>query len=142
MATKRYNPRAITFSWAALNITGYIGDGDHIELERRSDGTQSSVGAGGEVTVETINDKRMLVRLRLQRSHKDNGKLSAIHQVQQETGDVLIAPMAVKDESGSDLHVAPEAWIMRAPDPVYGQQSGQLEWVFEAANMKSYSGGN
>lgn len=141
MGTKRHNPAEIIFTWASLNFKGFAVE-SFVALERTADATSSSVGAGGEVTVEKINDKRKKVTLRLTRTSPDNAVLSTIFQTQETTGDIFIAPMTIKDGLGSDLHVAPEAWIMREPDPEYTAESGISEWVFEAASMKSFHGGS
>ncbi len=141
MGVKRYNPKAIIFTWAALEFKGFAAE-NFISIERTTEAASSTVGAGGETTVETLNDRRKQITLRLTRSSPDNGKLSAIFQTQQLTGDIFIAPMTIKDGLGNDLHVAPEAWIMDEPDAEYTAESGIREWVFEAANMKSVHGGS
>lgn len=141
MGAKRHNPKEIIFTWAGLNITGYAAD-SFISIERTAEATSSSVGAGGEVTAETINDDRKTITLSLQRTSPDNAALSTIFQAQRLSGEIFIAPMTVKDGLGNDLHVAPEAWIMDEPDAEYGAETGVREWVFEAANMKSFHGGS
>lgn len=141
MATKIYNPKQISFVWASVSYKGFAAD-DFISIERTTPATSSSVGAGGEVTVEGSNDKRKQITLILTRSSKDNAILTAIFQLQEETGNIFIAPMTVKDELGDDLHVAPEAWIMNEPNAGYGASSGDLEWVFEVAKMPSIHGGS
>ncbi len=141
MGVKRYNPKEIVFTWAALNITGYAEE-DFISIERTTEASSSSVGAGGEVTVETKNDRRKQITLRLQRSSPDNALLSTIFQAQELSGEMFLSPMTIKDGLGNDLHVAPEAWIMDEPDADYSAESGTREWVFEAGNMKSFHGGS
>lgn len=141
MGVKRYNPREMIFTWAALNIKGFAAE-DFISIERTTEASTSSVGAAGEVTVETTNDKRKTITLRLQRTSADNLLLTTIFQAQEISGEIFIAPMTIKDGLGNDLHVAPEAWIMDEPDADYTAESGIREWVFEASNMKSIHGGS
>lgn len=141
MGAKRHNPNEIIFTWASLTFNGFASE-NFISVERTSDSASSSVGAGGEVTVETINDKRKQVTLRLTRTSKDNALLSSILQTQDTTGEIFIAPMTVKDGLGADIHIAPEAWIMKEPDPEYSAEAGINEWIFTAANMKSFHGGS
>ncbi len=141
MGTSRHNPGEISFTWAALNFTG-MADDDFISIERTTEATSSSVDARGNVVVQTINDDRKQITLRLIRNSKDNAILSGIYQTQRTTGNVLIAPMTIKDGLGQDLHVAPEAWIMNEPNADYGAETGIREWVFEAAKMTSFHGGS
>lgn len=141
MGAKRYNSKEIIFTWAALNIKGFAAE-NFISIERVTEAATSSVGAGGEVTVETLNDRRKKITLRLFRTSTDNALLSTIFQAQELSGEIFFAPMAIKDGLGNDLHVAPEVWIMDEPDAEYSAESGIREWVFEAANMKSFHGGS
>lgn len=141
MGVKRNNSKEIIFAWAGLNITGYAAE-DFISIERTTPSTSSDVGAGGEVTVNSLNDRRKTITLRLQRTSKDNAALSAIFQTQELSGDIFFSPMTIKDGLGADLHTAPEAWIMSEPNADYSVETGIREWVFEAGDMKSFHGGS
>ena len=141
MALKLYNPKEVIFTFAGLSLKGFT-DEDFISIERTTEANTSSVGAGGEVTINIGNDDRKTITLRLQQTSPDNALLSAIFQTQRLAGTPLISPMAIKDGLGNDLHTAAEAWIMNEPDADYGTESGQREWVFEAAKMVSIHGGS
>lgn len=141
MSAKRHNPADIIFTWAGLNFEGYAAD-NFISIVRTTPANSSSAGANGEVTIEGSNDKRKQITLRLQRTSKDNAALSTIFQAQELSRKVFAAPLTIKDGLGADLHVSPEAWIMTEPDPEYGLETGELEWIFEVKTMKSFNGGS
>lgn len=141
MGAKQYNPNEMIFTFAGLSIKGFANE-NFISIERTTEAASSSVGAGGEVTVEVINDDRKQVTLTLQRTSKDNALLTALFRAQRLANQVLFSPLTVKDGLGNDLHTAPEAWIMDEPDADYGAESGTREWVFEAAKMVSIHGGS
>lgn len=141
MAAKQYNPNEMIFTFAGLSIKGFSNE-TFIAIERTTDGSSSSVGAGGEVTVEIKSDDRKQITLTLQRTSKDNALLTAVWQTQRLTGEVLFSPMTIKDGLGNDLHTAPQSWLMNEPNADYGAESGTREWLFEAAKMVSIHGGS
>lgn len=141
MGAKQYNPNEMIFTFAGLSIKGFSNE-NFIAIARTTPATSDSVGAGGEVTVEIINDNRKQITLTLQRTSKDNALLTVLFQAQRLADQVLFSPLTVKDGLGNDLHTAPEAWIMNEPDADYGAESGTREWLFGAADMKSIHGGS
>ena len=53
-----------------------------------------------------------------------------------------IVPFTSMDNSGDDVHLSPEIWLRKPPPAVYGKEARAREWVFDAADVSMYFGGN
>lgn len=118
-------------------------DGDFITIEQKADAFSLQIGTDGEGTRSKTNDRSAKMTVRLMQSSDTNDLLSATHELDKNTpGGPGVLPFIVKDMSGRTLHIAETAWIVRAPNAVFGREAGPREWVFETNFLTRVDGGN
>jgi hypothetical protein len=143
MAFKTYSPRRVTFSFKGLNISAFA-EGTFIKVSRNEDGFTTQVGSNGDVTRTKNLNRTGKITITLVATSLDNDLLAAMY-IADELVDAAspgVGAIQVKDLSGNMRCRAPQAWIMKIPDVERAKESGNVEWVFECAELEVYPGGN
>ncbi len=135
-----YDPKDIILTVAGSIITGYAQD-SFIEVDRESSQVEDEVGAEGDVARRITNDKRGSITVTLLQTSKSNLVLSALAKVDELTGNGIF-PVVVKDNRGSDLHLAPNSWITKMPRTVYRSGIEGREWIIRTNNLQMVVGGS
>lgn len=140
MSVKTYDPKKVNVIFAGTEITGYADD-DFVEIEPLGDGIKSTIGADGEVARSIDPDSRVKVTLKLTSASGANDTLTAQYKLDQSTGGG-IAPLLIKDLSGSTLLSAAQAWVTKLPKTTKGKEVGTIEWELETGPADFTVGGN
>ena len=137
-----YDATEVTASFSGVLMQGF-GDGEFVKIEMTSDAFTSVVGTDGEVTRSKSSDGRAKITVTLMQSSETNDKLSALYNLDRSTpGGAGVGVFYVRDRGGRSLYVAPQAWIMKAPDVTFDREPTPREWVFECASLQRVDGGN
>lgn len=137
---KTYLPDEVSVITAGSIITG-LADGDSISIERNEDTFTLAVGSQGDTTRTRNANKSGRITLTLQQTSESNEVLQNLLIADEANGNGFF-PILIRDNSGKDLHVAEEAWIVRQPSAAYGKESGTREWIIETGSLRSFIGGN
>ncbi len=123
-------------------ITGFA-DGTFVTVEYNEDAFTLQMGADGiNNTRSKTNNSSGKVTVTLSQSSPSNAVLSAFHKADKLAPfGAGVKPLTVKDISGTSLHFAPTAWIVKAATSEYAKEAGSREWVFETDALDSFVGG-
>lgn len=129
-----FSPQNVSISWGGINLNG-VADGTFIECVRNSDNSSQVVGAQGDVGLTFNADKTGQVTITFLQTSLSNVILSAAQAEQDLSGDLLRAPMVIRDKSGSFLAYISNAHIMTPAGMSLGQEQNSKAWVFYAERI-------
>lgn len=137
-----YDPSQVTVIVAGVIVSGFS-DGDFISCEREEDNFFKKVGGDGQVGRARNANKSGMFTFKLMSTSPANAELSALVAIDDLVNDGLaVFPIAVVDGSGADLAIATQCWLKKAPNITMGKEVGEREWIFDAADLKIFAGGN
>lgn len=139
--TQTYDPKAIVFTFLGVPLSGFA-DGSFVKVERNDDSFKLIVGADGESTRTRTRNRSGRVTLTLRAESPSNDFLGAAHRADELGALGGRGPASVKDLSGTSLHAALDAWIVKPPSSEYAKESGSREWIFETGELDTRPGGN
>lgn len=140
MATQSYDARDIVITWGEVELTG-SGDGDFVTIAYNTDNVTLHKGAQGYMTAVISSDDSGRVTWVGTQSTPTNDRLSAFAAQQRRAGVGLIKkPIQVKHVNGTTLASGAEAWIVKAPDTVFGADHKNREWMFEIPHLELFIG--
>jgi len=122
-------------------LKGEAEDGDVVIVARDEQTFTKGVGATGEVARSKTNNRAGTITIRLMQTSEMNTSMSTI-MASDELANSGIVPFTSIDNAGFDVHIAPEIWLQKPPDGVYGKAAGTREWIFDAADLDMFFGGN
>lgn len=140
MGAKTYSPKKVSVVVAGVIIRGYA-DGTFVMVERSADTFTKVTGADGEVGRVHSADRSGRITITLQQTSESNDILSAL-QLADELSLTGKFPVIVKDNNGTSLYMAGDAWIMKAPNAEYSNGMSTREWIIECADLDPFAGGN
>lgn len=136
---KTYDPKEILAVFNGILITGYAED-SFLSAAMDEDAFTKKTGAGGEVVRTRSNNRGGSVTFTLMQSSPVNDLLSAMG-----IGDRLagsgVGPLSVKDNLGTTVIAAENAWIKKVSDVEFGKEAGSREWVIDCEALEIFSGG-
>lgn len=133
-----YDPKSIQVIVAGNVIGGFAEE--LVRIVPEANIYDDDIGAQGEVVRFATNDKRGTVTITLLQTSQSNLFLSTLAKTDQFSGSGVF-PLVIKDTKGNDIHIAPQAWIMKMPDTAYRKGVETREWQIRVANMQSVIGG-
>lgn len=140
MALRQYNPAEVQIIFNGIPISGYA-DGTFVTVERDEDSFTLQMGTDGEGTRSHSNNRSGTVTLTLMQSSQVNILLSALHLLDEGSGDGVGA-LLIRDGSGESLYTAETAWIQKAPSAEFGREATSREWVIRTDLLVQLHGGN
>lgn len=140
MAVKTYNPADVIITFAGVVIDGFE-DGTFLTIGRNNDSFADGTGSDGEGWRAKSNDKSGIATLTLLQMSASNDALSAIHALDEASGDG-IGPLLVKDNSGRSLYSAETAWLQKPADGEFARTKSSREWVIKTDDLDIFVGGN
>jgi hypothetical protein len=140
--TGSYDPAQVIVTVGGVILTGFS-DGDHIACEREEDNYSKRVGNDGGVARARNPNKSGTFTFKLLQTSACNDALSSLVAADDLINDGLaLFPISVIDGSGRSLAVATQCWVKKVPGMTFGKEVGEREWVFDAADLKIFAGGN
>ena len=140
-ATKTWDLKELKTVIGPFALQGEAEDGDVVIVARDEQSFTKGVGATGEVVRSKTNNRAGTITIRLMQSSAMNISMSLI-MASDELLNAGVVPFLIADNSGFDYHIAPEIWLQKPPDGVYGKAAGTREWIFDAADLDMFFGGN
>jgi len=140
VALKTYDAKAVCVIVGGQIMSGFS-DGDMVSIERNEDTFTLQVGTDGESTRSKTNNKSGRFTISLMQTSAANALLTAIAKLD-EVGNAGAVPVLVKDNSGSSVYAASQAWLVKPPVGEFGREAAAREWVFECGDLEWSEGGN
>ena len=141
MSLKQFDPSQVSIVFAGIPLSGFA-DGDFVVIEANEDSFSLAMGTDGEGTRSKSNNRSGRVTISTMQSSDVNLQLSTLHNA-----DILgqgdgVGPLQVKDNSGTSLYVAQNAWITRPPGSTFSRTAQQRQWIIESEELVHNVGGN
>ena len=121
-------------------ITGFA-EGSFIKVSRNEEAFKYTPGVGKTGCRSATQNKSGRIEFTLLQSSLSNDYLSGLHNVDQETGDGIL-PALMKDLSGTSIHAAENAWIVKFPDAEQAVEVTNRVWILECDELLMNVGGN
>ena len=140
--TGSYDPSQVVVTIGGVLVTGWS-DGDAIVAERDEDAYSKRVGNDGGVARARNPNMSGSFNFKLLQTSAANAALSSLVATDDLTNQGLPSfPITVVDGSGASLVTATECWIRKVPAATFGREVSEREWIFDAADMVIFHGGN
>ena len=140
--TGSYDPAQVIVTIGGVIVSGFS-DGDHITARRSEDSYFTRTGADGGVARARNASKMGEFEFKLLQTSQANDLLSSLIAIDDLTNEGLpVFPISVVDGSGRSLSAATQCWIKTPPEAVFGKEVSERVWIFSAADLKIFHGGN
>lgn len=140
--TGSYDPQQVTVTIAGIILSGFS-DGEAIQARPAEDLNFVKVGVDGGVARARNANRMGEFEFRLLQTSKSNDELSAMLAIDNlAKGANLTFPIVIFDGSGRSLAAATQCWVKTQPTMVMGKEVSDRIWVFTAADLKMFHGGN
>ena len=140
MAFANYDPKKIVVTVGGAPVTGYA-DGTFVNFERTNDAFSMVTGADNLTTRTKRNDKSGTLTLTLQQTSPSNDLLSTFANLD-ETDNVGVFSLQVKDAIGTTVVNAPAAWVRKFAPIERGNELSNTEWTIDCADSTITVGSN
>jgi hypothetical protein len=141
-ASYSFDARDVSITWGEVIIDG-TGDGNFVTIAYNTDNVTLHKGAQGHMTAVLSSDDSGRVTVVLSQSSPTNDRLSGFAALQRRAGVGLIKkPIQIKHINGTTIAIGAEAWIVKAPDTVFGAEHQNREWMFEIPHLELFIGGS
>ena len=131
---KSFDPKEISLTLGTHIVSGYA-DGTFAAFAQNRDTYALTVGADGEGTRVKSNDRSGRLTITLLKSSSSNAVLSALANSDAQS------PCILKDNNGSTLTSAANAWLVRQADYEYSNEETTVEWIIESDSWDNLVGG-
>lgn len=140
--TGSYDPSQVIVSIGGVTLSGFS-DGDAIIARRSEDAYSMRAGNDGGVGRARNPNMSGEFEFKLLQTSAANAALSALVATDDLTNQGLPSfPITVFDGSGASLAAASACWIKTVPEMTMGKEVGERVWVFSAADLRLFFGGN
>ncbi len=140
MGVKTYDPASLSIIFAGIPFEGFA-DGTIVTVARENPSFTMVTGSDGEGARAKSNDKSGTITVTLLQTSATNALLSELARLDELNG-TGIAPIMVKDVSGTSVFQAETAWIEKPADAEFAREITNREWVFKTDNLDMLVGGN
>lgn len=138
---RTYDPKKVIIIFGARQLTGMSED-DMVTISPLGDGVQIYNGADGEVARSLDPNACFEVTVALSTASQSNVYLSNMYNYDRNTGNG-VAPLLIKDMTGTTLFSAAEAWVANMPEASRGRTIDTQEWTFNTGTVTdAIIGGN
>lgn len=137
-----YSAEEISIVLGGIAITGGRGTDTFLSIAYNEEMYTLAVGVGNDSTRSKTNNRSAQLTITLMYNSPVNTELSALFNLDANSpGGAGVVPFFCRDNNGDTLLSAKNCWIMKMPDFELGRESGEVEWVLEAANLLTVVGG-
>lgn len=140
MTMRNYRAEDVAMVFFGIPITG-LADGTFVKVSMNEDAFKLTMGTDGDSCRSATKNGSGRVEFTLGQWSRTNDLLSTVHTVDKLTGDG-VGPFLQKDNSGSSLYAAENAWIVKSPEAENAREPTKRVWVIESDHMVMHVGGN
>ena len=140
MAVKSYNPSDVQLIINGSIMTGFA-DGTFINIGRENPLFSNGSGSSGEGWRAKSSDRTGICTLTLLQTSASNDILSALHALDDASGDGIFA-LLMKGGGGRSLYSAETAWIEKYADGEFAREVSSREWIIKTDRLEIFVGGH
>lgn len=130
--TKSYDPTQVAIIVGPTSLKSW----NQVTPAREEEKWTFSSGTTGEDTRSKNANDLGSITLTMPQSSDDNDKLSTAYLA----GSTY--KITIKDNNGRSLYIMPTGTVSKPPDPEYGKESGENEWIIRGKWGLYFVGGN
>lgn len=139
--TRKHDPAQVDLQVGNMTGTAYA-EGTFIEVEREVDAASKTVGADGEVTLVVSNNTSGTIKATFQQASPMNDYLSGLADaLERKDFANAIVPVTMKDNNGTTLASAKQAWVKKKAKTEFDATSKDREWIIETGYLNYNVGG-
>lgn len=140
MAMDIYHPSKVTvLLGGVVHLSGYL-DGTFLEVTKDVAPYTSERAVDGTTARMAISDRNYTIKFSLTQNSEANSLLQKL-QLLDETTQLGMFPLLIKDGNGTSLLYAPTAWVEALPSLTYSTGLEGRTWEIKASGCVSYIGG-
>lgn len=130
MAFNNFNFKNVNVIFGIVELEGFAEGSDVVTIEFDEDQSKKLVGAKGDVVRTQTNDNSGTVTVKLLQTSKSAVELTALYLADREAG-TGVQPLIISNKETGETYAANNAWIMKYPGIVRGQEPNSEDWVFQ-----------
>jgi hypothetical protein len=132
------DPKDVSVVVGGNIIEGFAND--KIKVTRVSNQSEDEVGSDGDVARRLTNDRRGEITITLLQTSRSNDFLSLLARADEAFGAGQV-PVIIKDNRGTSIYTAPNAWVQKQADSEHGAKVAMRVWVFRTNLLDMAVGG-
>jgi len=140
MGLSTYDPKQVVVIIGGHIVSGYA-DGTFVNVERNEDSFALTVGSDGDACRSNNQNRSGRITLTLGQWSESNTFLSALVSADELSGNGVV-PALVKDNSGTSLHTAENAWVVKPATSANDRAPQTREWIVETDLLITAPGSN
>jgi hypothetical protein len=137
---RTYDPNKVYVFAGPIPIGGFA-DGSSVKVIRSNDTFEKIEGIGGIISRSKTFNKSGEISFTLAQTSMSNDILSGL-MLTDELSNSAIIPVTIYETGSKSLFVSAFAWIRRPTEVSFGKTLTDREWVFDAADIDIFVGGN
>ena len=137
---KTYDGAEVSIIVGGRSIKG-LAETDAVTVARETEAFTTRAGLKGGVTRSKSSDRRGTITIKLEQTSLDNDYFSSLLLLDEKSAGGFVE-ILVRDAKGTTQHSAVEAWLQKFPDDAKGKEAGEIDWVFNCAELLMFIGGN
>lgn len=138
MSMPAYSPDLCIIRAFGSRIIGFA-DGTFVKIAMATEAVSTHVGADGRATMVVNLDKTGEITLTLSQESPSNDVLSRAYQNRR---NVLgRRPFLLQDLSGTTQVSVGNCWVKKMPEPEFGKEQSNREWVLGGDSIEMFVGG-
>ena len=129
MALGNYSFKNVNVIYGINEIQGFAEGDDVVNIDFNTDQFTMVVGAKGDATRTQTSDNSALIVVKLLQTSLSYKTLMNLYNLDRETGAGVL-PLTVINKETGETFVGNNAWIVKAPTIVRGQNANAVEFTF------------
>ena len=139
--TTVYSAANVIATYGGHTMRGFAGGDDVIQVTRREDAVDLSIGVQGDGVFSQSTDMSGTITITLQAGSATNEFLSGKARAG-ELGALFVAPLVITEIGTDTKTTADKCVIQKVPDLSRGATAGEVEWVFLSPFVRTYQAGS
>jgi Protein of unknown function (DUF3277) len=141
MTLATYSPESVVCLLGGVIPVDGFSNNTFITIKKSTPIFETVVSADGVVSRTQIDNPLYSVSISLASTAQTNEVLTALSYIDKKTGRGKL-PLLIKDNSGTSLFYATQAWVEGTPDMEFNLDVGVRTWVFSCIGVSEIVGGN
>ncbi len=129
MALGNYSFKNVNAVYGISEIQGFAEGDDVVNIDFNTDQFTMVVGAKGDATRTQTNDNSALIVIKVLQTSPSYKELLTQYNLDRETG-ANVLPLVVVNKDTGELFVGNNAWIVKPPQLIRGQNANAVEFTF------------
>ena len=129
MAFGNYSFKNVNVVYGISEVQGFAEGDDVVNIDFNADQFTLIVGAKGDATRTQTSDNSALIVIKVLQTSPSYKELLTQYNLDRETG-ANVLPLVVVNKDTGELFVGNNAWIVKPPQMIRGQNANAVEFTF------------